>query len=65
MELSGIIREYIRSKNGTYRVYPVKESIFVYYLEQEQFELKTYTFHDKIKANIYDDLYIDMENLDI
>lgn len=44
---------------------PARESIFIYYLEQEQFELKTYAFHDKIKANIYDDLYIDMENLDI
>lgn len=138
MELSGTIREYIRSKNGTCRVYPApfavklnknnqtivepdisvicdqnkltdrgctgapdwiieivspsnashdyirklnlyadagvreywivdpaRESIFVYYLEQEQFELKTYTFHDEIKVNIYDDLYIDMENLDM
>lgn len=42
---------------------PARESILVYYLEQEQFALTAYTFHDKIKVNIYEDLYIDMENL--
>lgn len=44
---------------------PAKESIFVYYLEQEQFALTAHTFHDKIKVNIYEDLYIDLENLDL
>lgn len=42
-----------------------KESIFVYYLEQGHFKVETYTFRDKIKVNIYDDLYIDFSDLDL
>lgn len=44
---------------------PVQESILVYCLEQEHFKLETHTFQDNIKANIYEDLYIDFASLDI
>lgn len=38
---------------------PQKKSIYVYHLEETKFETAAYTFQDKIKANIYDDLWID------
>ena len=41
------------------------ESIFVYYLEQESLKPEVYTFQDKVKAHIYEDLYIDFASLDI
>lgn len=44
---------------------PVKQKIFVYYLEDENFDVETYTFEDTIKVNIYDDLEIDFTTLDI
>lgn len=44
---------------------PAKESIFVYYLEQEHFKAEAHTFQDKIKVNIYDDLYIDFPSLEL
>lgn len=44
---------------------PDKNCIFVYFLEKASFEVKTYTFQDKIKANIYEDLYIDFAELDL
>lgn len=43
---------------------PYKERIFVYRLEQEHFEVETYTFHDCIPAGIYADLQIDFPSLD-
>lgn len=44
---------------------PQKAWIFVYFLEKEKFEVETFTFYDKIKANIYEDLYIDFTELDL
>jgi len=44
---------------------PEKESIFVYYLEKEHFKAEFYTFKDKIKVSIYEDLYIDFTELDL
>ena len=44
---------------------PSKESIFVYYLEQTDFKVETYTFGDTIKVNIYEDLYINFAELDL
>ena len=41
------------------------EQIFVYCLEQIDFKPKAYTFHDKIKVNIYDDFEIDFQKLDL
>lgn len=42
-----------------------KERILVYYLEQEHFTVEIYTFQDKIKVNIYEDLLIDFTELDL
>ncbi len=44
---------------------PLSKKIFVYYLEQEDFKADAYTFQDKIKVNIYDDLWIDFTELDL
>ena len=44
---------------------PLKERIFVYHLEQEHFEVETYTFQDCIPAGIYPDLQIDFASLDL
>ena len=44
---------------------PVQRHIVVYYLEKTQFKMTTYTFQDKIKVNIYDDLWISLQELGI
>ena len=44
-------------------VNPMKETVFVYHLEETRFEATAYTFQDKIKVNIYDDLWIDFTEL--
>ena len=44
---------------------PYKERIFVYHLEQDHFEVETYTFHDCIPVGIYADLQIDFASLDL
>lgn len=44
---------------------PTKESIFVYYLEKANFKAEAYTFQDKIKVNIYENLSIDFAELDL
>ncbi|MCI9486411.1 MAG: Uma2 family endonuclease [Lachnospiraceae bacterium] len=44
---------------------PRIEKIFVYYLEETDFQIRTYTFQDKVKANIYRDLWIDFGQLDL
>ena len=46
-------------------VNPLKQTIYVYHLEEKQFETTAYTFQDKIKVNIYDDLWIDFQELDL
>ncbi len=38
---------------------PRTGSVLVYFLEQSDFQVEKYTFNDKIKAGIYDGLYID------
>lgn len=43
---------------------PAKQRIFVYFLEKARFQVETYTFHDKIKANIFEDLFIDFAEFD-
>ena len=42
---------------------PLNTKIFVYHLEQTDFRADSYTFQDKIKVNIYDDLWIDLAEL--
>lgn len=44
---------------------PSREGVFVYWLEQENFKVEAYTFQDKIKVNIYEDLYIDFASLEL
>lgn len=44
---------------------PRNHNILVYYLEQKDFGVKTYTFHDSVKVNILDDFQIDFQNLDL
>ncbi len=44
---------------------PRCETVFVYYLEQEALSVIAYTFQDKIPVNIYTDLTIDFQELDL
>ena len=44
---------------------PLEKRILVYYLEKTQFKMTSYTFQDKIKVNIYDDLWISLQELGI
>ena len=44
---------------------PLEKRILVYYLEKTQFKMTSYTFQDKIKVNIYDDLWISLLELRI
>ena len=44
---------------------PRTKSILVYFLEQSDFQVEKYTFNDKIKTGIYDDLYIDFTKLSL
>ena len=41
------------------------EQVFVYCLEQIDIRPQVYTFHGKVKVNIYDDFWIDFEELDL
>lgn len=43
---------------------PIKEKVFVYHLEKDNFNADTFSFQDKIKVHIYEDLYIDFKELD-
>lgn len=42
---------------------PRDEKVFVYYFEQEEFKVDMYTFQNRIKVNIYEDLWIDFQEL--
>lgn len=44
-------------------VNPQVKSILVYYFDEANLAPKSYTFNDKVKANIYNDLYIDFSAL--
>jgi Uma2 family endonuclease len=44
---------------------PREGDIFVYYFGSDNFKLKPYTFTDKIKVNIYDDLYLDFNEINL
>lgn len=43
---------------------PMEKSVFVYRFKESQFKVIYYTFKDKIKVSIYDDLYIDFSEID-
>lgn len=40
-----------------------EQSIFVYHLEKDSFKVKYHTFQDKVKVNIYNDLWIDFQEI--
>lgn len=42
---------------------PRSEKVFVYFFDQAEFSVDSYTFQDKIKVNIYDDFWIDFQEL--
>lgn len=42
---------------------PRTEKVVVYYLGQTNFQMETYTFKDKIRANLCDDLYINFSDM--
>lgn len=44
---------------------PRSQTILVYFFEQDSFNVRQYSFQDKIKVNIYDDLWIDFKALDL
>ena len=46
-------------------VNPEKKTVLVYHLEENKFEVITYTFQDKVKVNIYDGLWIDFAELEL
>ena len=63
--------EYIRKLNlyadagvrEYWIVNPLEQTILVYFFEKEHFQVKQYTFQDKIEASIYDDLWIDFQEI--
>lgn len=44
---------------------PENKKIFVYCFEKDAFKLEAYTFQDKIKVSIYNDLWIDFQELNL
>lgn len=42
---------------------PMQETVYVYHLVKERFKATTYTFQDRIKVGIYDDLWIGLKEL--
>lgn len=44
---------------------PSRKSAYVYHLAETHFGIASYTFEDKIKADIFEDLYIDLTELDV
>ena len=44
-------------------VNPMNHSVYVYFLEEDKFKTTAFTLQDKIKVNIYDDLWIDFAEL--
>ncbi len=43
---------------------PLEKTVLVYHLFEGRFIVHTYTFHNRIKAEIFDDLWIDFKELD-
>lgn len=61
------IRKLYYYKNSGVREYwivdPRIEKVIVYYLEPTDFRMESYSFQDKIKSSIYEDLYINFREL--
>lgn len=70
---SNSVHDYIRKLNlyadagvrEYWIVNPEKQTVLVYFFEENDFDVYQYTFQDKIKVNIYDDFNIDFSELDI
>ncbi len=70
---SNAIHDYVRKLNmyldAGVREYwivdPMKKIITLYYLNEDNFEMDTYSFQDSIKVYIYDDLWINLKGLDL
>lgn len=43
---------------------PMKQTVLIYFFEETPFDVQRFTFQDRIKVNIYDDLCIDFAELD-
>ncbi|MDE7297482.1 MAG: Uma2 family endonuclease [Lachnospiraceae bacterium] len=43
---------------------PASKAVLVYCFKEEAFNVRQYTFDDKIKAGIYDDFWIDFKEMD-
>ena len=43
---------------------PDGQSIFVYHLKDAEYKIKSFTFQDKIKVNIWEDLWIDFNEME-
>lgn len=46
-------------------VNPIKQTLLVYFFEQITFDVQQYTFQDKVKVNIYADLWIDFQEVSL
>lgn len=46
-------------------VNPASQTILVYFFEKAAFKAQPYTFRDKIKSNLYDDLTIDFSEISL
>lgn len=44
---------------------PRSQTILAYFFEQGSFDVQHFTFQDKIKVNIYDDLWVDFAELEL
>lgn len=44
---------------------PARQKVVVYMLDRKNFTTETYTFQDKIKVGIFEDLYIDFGAMDL
>ncbi len=44
---------------------PTSQTVLVYIFEQDSFNVRQYSFQNKIKVNIYDDLWIDFAELEL
>ncbi len=63
-----IYKLYLYARAGVreyWIVDPRNDTVLVYYLEQKELCAKSYTFQDKIPVNIYADLTIDFQKLDL
>lgn len=63
------VRKLYYYKNYGVREYwivdPTTQTVLVYFFEQDSFNVRQYSFQNRIKVNIYDDLWIDFAELEL